>query len=129
MRRVSKKVVRFGPRRETLKDIIEVEQAKREPINLTDFQLTGPMKEVLSLGATFAPTPKLPIDIYGLYVSFHKWAENLRWHYLFNHKDPDNSDNFVKKPWHKPTDRKAPRANDATEAFIFKCQEDIFNPW
>ena len=34
----------------------------------------------------------------------------------------------MKKPWHKPTDRKAPRANDAIEAFIFKCQEDLFNP-
>ena len=62
----------YGPRRETLKDIIEVEQAKRDPINLTDFVLTDSMKEVLRLGATFAPTPTQPIDTYSLYIDFQK---------------------------------------------------------
>ena len=36
-------VVKFGPRRETMKEIIEAD--------------TEPMKEVLYLGVTFAPTP------------------------------------------------------------------------
>ena len=49
-------IVKFGPRRETMKEIIEAEQKKRDPINLSDFVLTEPMKEVLRLGATFAPT-------------------------------------------------------------------------
>ena len=42
-------VVKFGPRRETMKEIIEAEQKKRDPINLSDFVLTEPMKEVLCL--------------------------------------------------------------------------------
>ena len=126
-RRRRKKKVKFGPRNETLKDIIEVEQSKRDPINLTDFELTDDMKEVLRLGATFAPTPTQPTNFYGLYVDFHKWADNLRWHYLFNHKNPEQENTFVKKPWHQPTTRKAPRANDATEAFIFKVHEQVFS--
>ena len=128
VRRRRKNVTRYGPAREALKDIIEAEQAKRDPINLTDFELTEDMKDVLRLGATFAPTPTQPINIYKLYVDFNKWADNLHWHYLFNHKDLDQEDNFVKTPWHKPTDRKAPRANDATEAFIFKVKEQLFDP-
>ena len=35
---------------------------------------------------------------------------------------------FVKKPWYEPTGRKAPRANDALEAFIFKVHEEVFDP-
>ena len=128
VRRRRKVVNRYGPRREALKDIIEAEQAKRDPINLTDFVPTEDMKSVLRLGATFAPTPTQPINIYKLYLDFHKWADNLRWHYLFNHKNPDQEDSFVKKPWHKPTDRKPPRANEATEAFIFKVKEQLFDP-
>ena len=123
-----KKVVYFGPKQETLQDIIEVEQKKRDPINLTDFVITEDMKSVLRLGATFAPSPTRPVDVYSLYVDFHKWAERLRWHYLMNHKDPDQEDTFVKKPWYRPTDKRAPRANDATEAYIFKCQEELFDP-
>ena len=118
---------KYGPRNETLKDIIEVEQSKRDPINLTDFVLTDDMKDDLRLGATFAPTPTQPTNFYGLYVDFHKWADNLRWHYLFNHKNPEAENTFVKRPWHQPTTRKAPRANDATEAFIFKVHEEVFS--
>ena len=33
----------------------------------------------------------------------------------------------MKKPWHQPTSKKAPRANDATEAFIFKVHEELFS--
>ena len=69
--------VRFWPRRETLKDIIAEEQAKRDPINLSDFVLTDAMKEVLRLGTSFAPTPTRPIDPYHLYVDFQRWADNL----------------------------------------------------
>ena len=121
-------VVKFGPQRETMKEIIEAEQKKRDPINLSDFVLTEPMKEVLRLGATFAPTPTQQIDTYKLYIDFQKWADNLRWHHLFNKSDPEAEDNFVKKPWHKPTDRRAPRGNDALEAFIFRCHEQLFDP-
>ena len=126
-RKRGKKKAKFGPRQETLQDIIEVEQAKRDPINLTDFVLTDGMKDVLRLGASFAPTPTQPANLYGLYVDFHKWADNLRWHYFFSHKDPEAENTFVKKPWYQPSTKKAPRANDATEAFIFKVQEDLFN--
>lgn len=127
-RRGRAKVVKEGPANETLKDIIEEEQSKRDPINLSDFVLTEDMKKVLRLGATFAPTPTKPIDLYGLYVDFNKWADRLRWHYFHNHKHPENDDNFVKKPWYEPTGRKAPRANDALEAFIFKVHEEVFDP-
>ena len=127
-RRGKKKVVKEGPENETLKDIIEEEQAKRDPINLTDFVLTEEMKKVLRLGATFAPTPTRPLDLYSLYVDFNKWADRLRWHHLFNHKNPEQEDNFVKKPWYEPTGRKAPRANDALEEFIFKVHEEVFDP-
>jgi len=53
---------------------------------------------------------------------------NIRWHYLFNKSNPEEEDNFVKKPWHKPTDRRALRGNDALEAFIFRCHEQLFDP-
>ena len=77
-RRNRKKVVKYVPKAETLKDIIADEKAKRDPINLTDFVITDDMKEVLLLGATFAPTPTRPIDLYSLYVDFNKWAEDGR---------------------------------------------------
>ena len=111
-----------------MEEIIESEQEKRDPINLTDFVLTDAMKEVLRLGATFAPTPTQQIDTYKLYIDFQRWADNLRWHHLFNKSDPEEEDNFIKKPWHKPTDRRAPRGNDALEAFIFRCHEQLFDP-
>ena len=43
-RKKKKKVVYFGPKQETLQDIIESEQKKRDPINLTDFVPTEDMK-------------------------------------------------------------------------------------
>ena len=127
-RRGKKKVVVEGPENETLKDIVNDEQAKRDPINLTDFVLTEDMKRVLRLGATFAPTPTKPIDLYSLYVDFNKWADRLRWHHHFNHKNPEQEDDFTKKPWYESTGRKAPKANDALEAFIFKVHEEVFDP-
>ena len=127
-RRGKKRSEKEGPKAETLKDIIEEEQAKRDPINLTDFEITDDMKKVLRLGSTFAPTPTKPIDLYGLYVDFNKWADRLRWHYFHNHKNPGEDDEFVKKPWYEPTGRKAPRGNDALEAFIFKVHEQVFDP-
>ena len=36
--------------------------------------------------------------------------------------------NLLKKPWYEPTGRKAPRGNDALEAFIFKVHEQVFDP-
>ena len=62
-----------------MEEIIESEQEKRDPINLTDFVLTDAMKEVLRLGATFAPTLTQQIDTYNLYIDFQRWADNLRW--------------------------------------------------
>ena len=70
--------MKYVPKAETLKDISADEQAKRDPINLTDFVITDDMKEVLLLGATFAPTPTRPIDLYSLYVDFNKCAEDGR---------------------------------------------------
>ena len=78
------------------------------------------MKEVLRLGATFAPTLTQQIDTYNLYIDFQMWADNLRWHYLFNKSNPEGED--------KPTDRRALRGNDALEAFIFRCHEQLFDP-
>ena len=96
-RRVKKRryVVKFGPRRETMEEIIESKQEKRDPINLTDFVLTDSMKEVLRLSATFASTPTQQIDTFKLYIDFQRGADNLRWHHLFNKSNLEEEDNFI----------------------------------
>ena len=70
------------------------------------------------MGPKFVPSPKLPVDLHGLYEDFNKFADRLRWHHHFNHKDPDKPNTFVKPPWYQPTGSKPPPANAAIEAFI-----------
>ena len=78
-----------------MEEIIESEQEKRDPINLTDFVLTDSMKEVLHLSATFASTPTQQIDTFKLYIDFQRGADNLRWHHLFNKSNLEEEDNFI----------------------------------
>ena len=101
---------------------------KRNPINLTDLVLTEPVKEVLRMGANFAPTPTRPVDLYNHYIDFHRWAEHLRWHFFHSNMDPDKEDDFVKPPWYKTKGKKAPKANREVEDYIRAVHDQVFDP-
>ena len=67
----------------------------------------------------------------GIYKSFLKWAEAVRWIYFWaKQRDfrEDVENNFEKKPWYQGTDRKAPLASPAIEAFLDKCERDLSDP-
>ena len=113
----------------------EEDRALFDPIILTDrVTLTEDQKYICRLPDCFAPTPKEPIDIPDLMLSFLKWANQLRWqqfHFYQQKRDPDkykDKKEFIKYPWTQPSKKEAPKGDAALENFIETCSRDIIDP-
>ena len=93
------------------------------------------MKEVTQLSAKFCPMPQGPLDLYDLFLSFEKFASNMRWAW-FHHVKKKNAiedssvdeEHFIMTPWYKRTDRKAPKGNHQLEAGLERLRESLFDP-
>ena len=138
-----------------LYEVVEAELEKRDPINESDINITDDMRSVLRLSARFCPMPTTPIDNYNTFVSFEKFARNMRWAWLHhrkqlnqidsesqsgsetdddnnnnnnNNNNNDNNNNFVMTPWYKKSDKIPPKGNPQLESALEKLKEELFNP-
>ena len=88
------------------------------------------------MSAKFCPMPQGPLDLYDLFLSFEKFASNMRWgwfHYAKKKKDMEDDiecedDDFVMTPWYKRTDKKAPKGNHQLEAALERLSDILFDP-
>ena len=111
------------------------ELSLRDPIVLTQkegFVIPEAGKELCRMGPKTCPTPTTPVDELAQQEAWLKWREGMRWAWLFNkEKRPDDVEqNFIKQPWYRKTDKKAPRADDCPEleAFIAAVGRDVSDP-
>ena len=110
----------------------EEELSRFDPIILVDnFVPTKEQIEVCRMSKATAPTPKEPIDVSDQLIGFHGFSERMRWHRHFEmekrkqDQDPDGEEEFVKRPWYRPTTKAAPRNNPELETFLAACQRDF----
>ena len=91
-----------------------------EQIQAHEHILSAGHKSLLRKGAKFCPTPTHPIDDHAYYQGFLRFQESVRWAYF--HAKQNNfqptEDTFTAPTWYQRTDKAAPEASKAVEAFL-----------
>ena len=136
--RKSRKIARQKRERHLDYRPTEEELSRFDPIVLVDnYTPTTEQIEILRMSKATAPTPKEPVDVSDQLIGFHRFAERMRWHRHFemekraaeNKGDPDQQpeENFIKRPWYKPTTKAAPKTNPELESFLAACERDFLD--
>ena len=123
-----------------LLEVVEAELKKRDPINESNVTITDGMKSVLRLSSRFCPMPTTPPDNYDTFVSFEKFARNMRWAWFFHNRqlremvnvdaDSDSepeTDNFVMTPWYEHSEKQPPKGNPQLEAALDNLKSELFD--
>ena len=105
----------------------------RNPVILTKkegFTISEAGNQLCRMGPKTCPTPTQPVDELAQYESWLKWRESMRWSYHFNKdkRKEDVNQDFQKTPWYRKTDRTAPAACPALEAYFEAVGRDLSDP-
>ena len=104
---------------------ISADPTASKPLILDDLEIPEIYSEVCSKGPSFSTSPPFSPDLSKLKQDIEDWAERFRWKYFWRNETPKE---FIKPPWYKKTDRKAPKASATIELFISNVTADLLNP-